>query len=407
MSALSSSPTAPQSVPELLRILDVASALRRERERAVAELDLPATKAALRERLRAAATESGDPVTDAEIDAAIEQYYGTRHAFEEPAPSWRTVLAHLWVRRGRVGLFTAGLIVSLGLGFALFIADGAPFSAARRAQDRADAAWTRFAAARSDVDALHLESDDCANAARIVEEAELARTQSDAVVIDTASAALSSLIGRVTAAQAREASITARAAEAAARAAAASRAASARVSAAFAAIGAIALDPAVRTEASRLFEAATAASAADDVAIVTDSAARLERLQAQLGEEYEIRIVSRPGERSGIDAYFEDEAGKRVSGYYLIVEAITPEGRTLTRSIHDAELDEDRSVRKWGEQVPKAVYDRIADDKRADGVVDDRRFARKQRGRLDEEVLIPGPDGTAPLARGRRITTKL
>ncbi|MFO1054482.1 MAG: DUF6384 family protein [Planctomycetota bacterium] len=311
----------PQSVPELLRIMDVATALRRERERAERELAIDETKDKLRERLRAAARESGDPVSDAEIETAIAQYFRAQFEFADPKPGWRRLVALSWIHRGRVAVVT-GVIVAAIVGLRMLVfAPGAPLSSAGRVQRATEAAHAPLSAA---VDRLR----------------SLAKG-------DEARAAVDQIAARAASTYAKQ-----------------------------------------------------------DVSGMESVKEDADALAAILALDYVIRVISRPGEHSGIDAYYEDAAGKRVSGYYLVVEAFDGR-RVLPMSIADAELQKVMTVRKWGEQVPKAVYDRIAADKQADGIVDDAVFARKTRGTLHEVVEMKGEDGATPLTRGRRITTNL
>ena len=123
----------------------------------------------------------------------------------------------------------------------------------------------------------------------------------------------------------------------------------------------------------------------------------------QLNETYEVRIVSGPNEKSGIDRYFEDEQGKRVSGYYVIVEARDAAGQPITRTIRNAETGKFEPVQRWGERVPKEVFDRIKADKRADAVLDETLFAVKQRGFQQDEIKLVGSDGQ-PLSSLGQIT---
>ncbi|MEM7201942.1 MAG: DUF6384 family protein [Planctomycetota bacterium] len=318
-------PVEPQSLPELLRIMDVATALRRERETAAAQLDLDQTQGRLRERLRATADATGEPVTDAEIQAAIDQYFRTLHRFEEPPRSWRTVLAHLYVRRGAVIGATAALLAVGMLGWWLFGSSAGPWSSAGR------------------------------------EARQAARQQSE---LDRAWARLGDH---------------------------------------YAAVIALAKDTNARAEAERLKANADELHRLGARDRLDEITAQLQALHARLDIAFEIQIVQRPDERSGIPRYYEDENGKRVSGYYVIVEAVDATGRRLRRLVHNAEDGEKRRVQTWGEQVPKAVWDRIAADKRSDGVLDEKLFAMKRRGALDEEIVLTGTDGK-PLVRGRQIT---
>ena len=87
------------SLPEMIRIMDVATVLRKEREIVEEQLNFDQIKARLRERLLEAAKLSGEPITAEQIDAAIDDYYDKLHSFEEPEWSWNVMLAHLYVHR--------------------------------------------------------------------------------------------------------------------------------------------------------------------------------------------------------------------------------------------------------------------------------------------------------------------
>jgi hypothetical protein len=87
------------SLPELIRIMDVATELRKEDEVVEEQLNLDQIKVRLRERLLEAAQISGEPVTAEQIDAAIDDYYDKLHEFEEPEWSLHVLLAKLYVHR--------------------------------------------------------------------------------------------------------------------------------------------------------------------------------------------------------------------------------------------------------------------------------------------------------------------
>jgi hypothetical protein len=87
------------SLPELIRIMDVATELRKEDEVVEEQLNLDQIKVRLRERLLEAAQVSGEPVTAEQIDAAIEDYYDKLHEFEEPEWNLHVLLAKLYVHR--------------------------------------------------------------------------------------------------------------------------------------------------------------------------------------------------------------------------------------------------------------------------------------------------------------------
>jgi hypothetical protein len=87
------------SLPELIRIMDVASELRKGQEIVEEQLNIDQIKVRLRERLLEAAKVSGERITSEQIDAAIEDYYDKLHSFEEPEWSWEIFLAQLYVHR--------------------------------------------------------------------------------------------------------------------------------------------------------------------------------------------------------------------------------------------------------------------------------------------------------------------
>ena len=59
-------------------------------------------KAGLRKRLRDVAETTGEDVTDAEIETAINWYYRNLHEYRAPKASLSLWVAHVWVRRWAV-----------------------------------------------------------------------------------------------------------------------------------------------------------------------------------------------------------------------------------------------------------------------------------------------------------------
>lgn len=107
------------SLPELIRIMDVASELRKEQEIVEEQLNLDQIKVRLRERLLEAAKVSGEPVTAEQIDSAIEEYYDKLHSFEEPEWSWSVMLAHVYVHRVTIVKWAVAIGAVVGLWWGL------------------------------------------------------------------------------------------------------------------------------------------------------------------------------------------------------------------------------------------------------------------------------------------------
>ena len=339
----------------MLRIMDVASALRRERETAESQLDITTAKARLRERLLATAQAAGEPVTDAEVDAAIERYFAEQHRYEDPPPSWRRFRANLWVMRWPIGIAT-GLVVAVTLGMvALANAVATPATPVRPHE-------APVVAPRGSVPAPSSPVVEAPVVPPPVQQPQPA-PQPAPPPVDPWPGAWQRWEQTMAAAQK------------------------------------LAADDGARARLAQVDAVAQAAKALTDLSRLRSAQRELEEVITRLEEEYVVTIVDRPGEKSGIDRYFQG----RLSGYYLIVEAKTKDGSTLPRRIVNIETKSRHEVTKWGEEVPEEVWNRIVADKRADGVVDEAVFARKARGSTGEVVVLPDGRGR-PLERGRSIT---
>ena len=302
---------------EMMRIMDVASTLRKERETVLRELNLEQTKQHLRERLQAAAEVTGDQVTPAEIEAAIDQYYANLHAFVEPRRSLRTVLAHLYIRRRAIAAVFIPLVLMGVLVWALFLARFAPLSGEARQQRRIATVQASIERQHNEIQAIVRDADSKSEAESLLAESEVYKNDGNAQALN---------------------------------------------------------------------------SVADE----------LDRLLVDLQAEYTIRVVSEPGELSGIPREVENTGA--VSGYYLILEARDPSGNVVSQRIRNRETGEFESVDRWGEQVPLEVFERIEKDKREDGVVDRNVFAVKEKGYRAEVVKMLDAGGQ-PLVRQGQITS--
>ena len=139
--------------------------------------------------------------------------------------------------------------------------------------------------------------------------------------------------------------------------------------------------------ASEIHDRGISSLAAGDVELAIASAAELRELHDTLEQEYELRIVSRPGERSGVWRIPEHNPSAR--NYYVIVEAIGPGGEVLPQSVTSEEDGSATRVRQWGMRVDERVFNRIRDDKQDDGIIQNRRFGEKRRGYLSIDYSIP------------------
>jgi hypothetical protein len=102
------------SLQEMLRVMDVARTLRKERETVAREFNRDETRLVLRERMLKTTAITGEKLTEAEVDAALELYFDNLHTFTPPPPGLSTFLAHAWVRRRILG-WTLAWLAALGL----------------------------------------------------------------------------------------------------------------------------------------------------------------------------------------------------------------------------------------------------------------------------------------------------
>lgn len=118
----------------------------------------------------------------------------------------------------------------------------------------------------------------------------------------------------------------------------------------------------------------------------------IEALQADLLRTYDLMVVSRPGEPSGLSRIPDRNPNAR--NYYLIVEAIGPNGQPLSLPVVSEEDGKRTTVSKWGVRVSQPVYDAVVRDKQDDGIIQNRRLGSKRRGSIAVEWAVPMPSGT-------------
>ena len=113
----------------------------------------------------------------------------------------------------------------------------------------------------------------------------------------------------------------------------------------------------------------------------------LQQLRTLLEQEYPLRVVARPGERSGV--WRVPDANPDARNYYLIVEAVDADGEVLQVPVVNEETGAPEQVGKWGLRVEKSVFQRVAADKQDDGIIQNNRVGSKRRGQLEPDYEIP------------------
>ncbi len=165
----------------------------------------------------------------------------------------------------------------------------------------------------------------------------------------------------------------------------------AQLAGAHAEIAAVTTDAEARRRADALRADAERAIRAGDAPAARKAVTDLGALRADLVSEYTLTIVSRPGVDTGV--WRRPPRNPLGRNYYLIVEAIAPDGRRLPLPIRNEETGETETVSIFGVRVPQEMFERIARDKRDDGIVQLNRFGVKRRGALAPEYLMPFEGG--------------
>ena len=108
------------TIAETLRIMDVAREMRDQRETAEEMFVRDDLRSKLRDKLVRTAQLSGDNVTEAEIEAAIAQYFETLHKYNDPEGGFKRFVAHCWIWRGRLMAGVAAVATVVGSYWFLF-----------------------------------------------------------------------------------------------------------------------------------------------------------------------------------------------------------------------------------------------------------------------------------------------
>jgi len=138
---------------------------------------------------------------------------------------------------------------------------------------------------------------------------------------------------------------------------------------------------------------ALAASADGNAEAARAAVQELEVLKRDLERTFDVRVVYGPGEPYSGIYRINDDSPLGVRNYYLIVEAIDPAGRPVEVTVESQEDRRTARVSRWGQGVPKEVFDRVADDKRDDQIIQDAVIGTKPTGRLTPEWRVAVEQG--------------
>ena len=153
----------------------------------------------------------------------------------------------------------------------------------------------------------------------------------------------------------------------------------------------LAVGSAARERASALSSEGEYALQREDRDALERTLERMQGLGEELQREYTLRVVSGPGERSGV--WRIPDANSRARNYYLIVEAVDDYGQVFEVPIINEEDGESYRVKQWGLRVEQDQFERLAADKADDGIIQNNQVGVKKRGYLVPQYSIPTSGG--------------
>ena len=118
----------------------------------------------------------------------------------------------------------------------------------------------------------------------------------------------------------------------------------------------------------------------------------MESVLEQLEQTYTIRVVSQPGQQSGI--WRRPPNNSTARNYYLIVEAIDSNNQVVELTVLNEESNRATRKKTWGLRVNEATFNKVASDKRDDGIIQGNRVGEKKVGYLKPEFSIPTTGAT-------------
>lgn len=147
-----------------------------------------------------------------------------------------------------------------------------------------------------------------------------------------------------------------------------------------------------RTQAAQFLADGKSAVARGDADRARMVVASLDALDAKLLATYDLMVVSRPDEDSGV--FRIPSVNEDSRNYYLIVEAIGADGRAMPMDIVSEEDGRTYKMKSWGVRVSEQVFESVKRDKIDDGIIENRVVGHKPRGELQTRYAMPVLGGT-------------
>jgi Family of unknown function (DUF6384) len=110
----------PPQIDDLMLAMDVVDTLRHNQDLVLRELDEPRREAELIDRLREIYRSQGIAVHESVLQEGVRALKESRFVYTPPPQSWRTTLAHWWVRRHGIGRVVLGGLLAAALAWAVY-----------------------------------------------------------------------------------------------------------------------------------------------------------------------------------------------------------------------------------------------------------------------------------------------
>jgi hypothetical protein len=149
--------------------------------------------------------------------------------------------------------------------------------------------------------------------------------------------------------------------------------------------------PDILGQGEKLAAQGNAAAKAGSLADARANLASLRDLRQRLAQAYTVRIVSRPGTPSGV--WRVPSGNARARNFYLIVEAVDANGKTVPVRITSEEDGRTATVNRWGLRVTPEAFEQVRQAKQRSGVIDDPVVGTKRAGELDTRWSVATTGG--------------
>jgi hypothetical protein len=374
MAETAAPPEQPQTLDDLMIAMDVVDTLRHREDLVARELDEEGREAELIERLKTIYHEQGIDVPDKVLADGVRALKESRFVYTPPPAGWKRSLLTVWAKRATYGKRLGALaLVLAGAAWAWYFMVARP---ARLAQEQVRVELTQTlpkALQQAHAEVLAIATDAAAkeNADTLLADGQRLIRNGDRAGVARINAELVALRHKITGDVALAKALRQSHAE----------------------VLAVATDQAAKQKANALLADGERAIRSGNPSGVSKTNAGLLALRDDLTREFKLTIVSRPGEPSMVWRVPPRKLQSRAKNYYLIVEAVAPNGHKIALPIRSEETGETETVTKFGVRVPEAAFEAVRRDKADDGIVQKNVVGVRKRGSLAIDYQMPFEGG--------------